>query len=80
MAYILQETKNINFPLLNIKTNIIESINRVIKDFLMCKKKGIILQVSTKTAPNLVKGVIENFDPIKRGRYSNFFTKKRGVF
>ena len=39
LASILEATKEINYPLLNIKTNIIESINRVLKYNLLSKKK-----------------------------------------
>ena len=39
LASILEATKEINYPLLNIKTNIIESINRVLKYNLLSKRK-----------------------------------------
>ena len=39
LASILEATKEINYPLLNIKTNILESINRVLKYNLLSKRK-----------------------------------------
>ena len=34
----MEEAKNINYPLLYLKTNIVESANRILKDILMSKK------------------------------------------